>query len=257
MAKEIIDREIVIQNKKKAIRKLNSLLENFINSNDEEKLKKANLLSYWLQTFSCYIETEKAFSPKKLMAYKRGDIIRVNLGFRVGAELGGLHYAVVLDKENRHSADTITIIPLSSFKGKKPYERDLFLGSELYNLVVAQYTKQYNSVKSRLLEIMPVIDALKQIPEEKHTPEIVDLIIDLNNQVTELRKSVDSLERDKHEIERMKEGSIVKIEQITTISKMRIYTPKKSSDFLSGVRFSQKTMSRINTKLKEIYIFDE
>ena len=55
----------------------------------------------------------------------------------------------------------------------------------------------------------------------------------------------------------MKEGSIAKIEQLTTISKMRIYVPKKSTDFLAGIRFSQNAMSRINAKIKELYIFDE
>lgn len=256
MSKEPINKENVIRNKKCAFRKLNFLLEDLINAEDEEKLKKANLLSYWLQTFSRYIETEKSFNPKRLMAYKRGDIIRANLGFRVGAELGGLHYAVVLDKENKHSADTITIIPLSSFKeGKEVYERDLFLGSELYNLVVAKYNKQYDFVKAKLIEFQSIANALNQIPAEKYTPEIKSLIVDLNNQLVELKQSSESLQRDYKEIERMKEGSIVKSEQITTISKMRIYTPKKSADFLSGVKFSQKTMSRINEKIKELYIF--
>ena len=55
----------------------------------------------------------------------------------------------------------------------------------------------------------------------------------------------------------MKTGSIAKIEQITAISKMRIYTPKKAADFLSGIRLSANTMSRINKKIKEFYIFDE
>ena len=61
----------------------------------------------------------------------------------------------------------------------------------------------------------------------------------------------------KFEIENMKTGSIAKIEQITAISKMRIYTPKKAADFLSGIRLSANTMSRINKKIKEFYIFDE
>ena len=38
----------VIQNKKKSIKSLNSLLEDYINSGKEELLKKANLISYWI-----------------------------------------------------------------------------------------------------------------------------------------------------------------------------------------------------------------
>ncbi len=258
MPQKTLDKEIVIQNKKKSIRTLNNLLENLINSNEEEKLKKANLISYWIQTFSRYIETEQTFAPKRLLAYKRGDIIRINLGFRVGAELGGLHYAIVLDKENKHCADTITIVPLSSFKkDKEVYERDLFLGSELYNLVISKYNKQYNFVKSKLSEMKSILNALEQIPPKNYTPDMELLLTNMKRQISELSQTVETLERDSHEIERMKEGSIVKTEQITTISKMRIYTPKKSADFLSDVRFSQKTMSHINKRIKELYIFDE
>ena len=53
----------------------------------------------------------------------------------------------------------------------------------------------------------------------------------------------------------MKEGSIAKVEQITTISKQRIYDPKKNADVLSGIRFSDAAMDKINEKIKELYIF--
>ena len=49
---------------------------------------------------------------------------------------------------------------------------------------------------------------------------------------------------------RMKDGSIAKIEQITTISKQRIYTPRKNSDVLAGIKFSDAAMDKINEKIK-------
>ena len=51
-----------------------------------------------------------------LRRYKRGEIVKVHLGFNVGSEEGGLHYAVVLDKNNAKSSPVITIIPLTSVK---------------------------------------------------------------------------------------------------------------------------------------------
>lgn len=53
----------------------------------------------------------------------------------------------------------------------------------------------------------------------------------------------------------MKDGSIAKIEQITTVSKQRIFDPKGSRDVLSGIHFSDAAMDKINEKLKELYIF--
>lgn len=258
MSKEL-NKEDVIQHKKRSIRSLNGLLESLINCGKNEHLKKADLLSYWLESFSRYIKYEDTFSPQKLLSYKRGDIIRINLGFRVGAELGGLHYAVVLDKNNKHNSNTVTIVPLSSLK-KHPeeiHERDLFLGSELYNLVSAKYEHQLSKIKEKMDETNFIIGLFESLPEENRSSKINEALELLQAQRNDLSDDLNALKKDEREINRMKEGSIAKIEQLTTISKMRIYVPKKSTDFLAGIRFSQNAMSRINAKIKELYIFDE
>ena len=72
-----IDKEIVISHKKAAIKRLNLTLEKYINSNDSKKLKKADLISYWIETYSSYIEHEASFDYQKIMRYTRGDIIQV------------------------------------------------------------------------------------------------------------------------------------------------------------------------------------
>ncbi len=46
------------------------------------------------------------------------------------------------------------------------------------------------------------------------------------------------------------------VNQITTVSKQRIYTPKRSEDFLYGISLSPAAMDKINEKIKELYIFD-
>lgn len=254
-----LNKEDIIQHKKKAIRSLNSLLEALINSNQTDRLKKADLLSYWLESFSQYIRYENSFNPQRLLSYKRGDIIRVNLGFRVGAEFGGLHYAVVLDKNNRHNSNTVTIIPLSSSKKcpEEVHERDLFLGSELYNLVSAKYEQQLTQVNDKIEEISSLIDLLISLSEDSYSIKIEDALETMRIQQNNLFEDLNTLKKHEREISRMKEGSIAKVEQITTISKMRIYVPKKSTDFLAGIRFSQNAMSRINAKIKELYVFDE
>ncbi len=58
------------------------------------------------------------------------------------------------------------------------------------------------------------------------------------------------------EISRMKEGSIALVDQITTISKMRIYDPRNAKGVLSGVRLSPEALDKINDKLKELYVFN-
>jgi len=43
-------------------------------------------------------------------------------------------------------------------------------------------------------------------------------------------------------------------EQITTISKMRIYNPRYKGDFLQGIKLSTGSMDKINIKLRELYL---
>ena len=120
-----LPKEEVIMNKKKSIVQLNNLLESYI-SNDKT-LRKADLISKWLKDYVNYLQFEEVFDPKRNIAYKQGNIVKINLGFNLGSELGGVHYAIVIDNNNKHSSDTITVLPLSSIKENgKVYERDFY-----------------------------------------------------------------------------------------------------------------------------------
>ena len=66
MSKEMTAEE-VIQHKKRAIKKLNTLLEQYISSDNKVLLKKTNLISYWLESFYMYISFEDSFEPDKLI----------------------------------------------------------------------------------------------------------------------------------------------------------------------------------------------
>ena len=57
------------------------------------------------------------------------------------------------------------------------------------------------------------------------------------------------------EIKRMKTGSIALVDQITTVSKMRIYDPRNARGVLSGIRLSPEALDKINAKLKELFVF--
>lgn len=259
----------IIFTKKASVRKLNNLLEGYINNPNPDIQKKAYLISSWLQQFVSYVSFENQFDPTKNISYKRGDIVKVNFGFNIGCELGGPHYAVVLDKHNKHSADTITVIPLISVKpDKRVYERDVFLGNELYNTLYAKFTSSLNKCKSHQEELkrmrtitIDFLDALSQLPDSDDKNE---KMIEANVLKEEYQASSEELDREiSHcetllaEIRQMKMGSIARIEQITTVSKMRIWIPQKSTDALYDIRFSENAMKKINSKLKELFVFDE
>lgn len=108
MSKAKTEHEL-IQHKTDAIDGLSKYMDDLINSGEEKKQSKADKLSYWMEDWTTFLNNEVGFDPKSLKRYKRGEIIRVHLGFNVGSEEGGLHYAVVLDKNNPKSSPVLTI----------------------------------------------------------------------------------------------------------------------------------------------------
>lgn len=265
--------EEITQHKDFVISNFSSFMDNLIASDSSTESKKADLISYWLKDFQAYLSQETSFDPARIKVYKRGDVIKVNLGFNVGSEQGGLRYAIVLDKDNKHNSKTITVIPLTSIKEEKRiYERDIPLGRELYSRLKSKYDTTSEALKKQtdecnlsieranaLLQFISYTSTQENPSEDDQIKKLKDDLIDTVKKqtqlLTQLQEDTKSLQKINVELHRMKEGSIAKIEQITTISKQRIYDPKKNADVLSGIRFSDAAMDKINEKIKELYIF--
>lgn len=54
-------------------------------------------------------------------------------------------------------------------------------------------------------------------------------------------------------IKNMNKDSIVLLNQVTTISKMRLYDPKNNNSILNGIVLSNDTMNKIDEALKNIF----
>lgn len=223
-------------------------------------------------------------APRSYRAYSRGQIVKVDFGFNVGYELGGVHYAVVVSKNDSTKSGTVSVIPLTSFKNKKLNRNELNLGSELYTLVdhkesaVLRDLNISNIYKDKLSEELlafknkfenkkVIID--KQLESEFSTiflilfPGIKAEKIDyqtLKSATIENKKFREKLILQainlKNEISYMKPGSVAKVEQLQLISKNRIVSPIKSSDALHGIHLGSDNMELINSKIKELFIFD-
>ena len=280
MSKEL-NKEDVIQNKKQSIKALNKILEGFINDPSGAHLKKANLISYWLKDYVKMINFEESFNPTKNIAYKRGNIVKLNFGFNIGAEYGGLHYGIVLDNHNDHSSPVVTVIPLTSKKDEKAlHSNSVDLGNELYKSLKLKYDTLSKALKEEQEEIANASAAfnilIKMVNDslEKYTSceENAEKEQELNNVEKHLnatRKIAETWEEKKlHnqsqqeylekiglEISRMKEGSVALVNQVTTISKMRIFDPRNLKGVLSGVSLSEENMEKINQKLQDLYVF--
>lgn len=274
-------KEDVIQNKKSAIRSLNNLLEGFINDSSEQHLKKAHLISYWIKDYVRMISFEENFEPTRNIAYKRGNIVKLNFGFNIGNEYGGLHYGIVLDNKNAHNSPVVTVIPLTSQKDNKEiHANSVDLGNEIYRSLKIKYDTISKALKDEQEEILSaqkaftvLVDLAGESLEKYKQSDDKDTCqaeLQKAEKYLEATKKLEQLWQDKEahnkaqqeyldkiglEISRMKEGSIALVNQITTISKMRIFDPRNIRGVLSGVSLSEENMEKINQKIKDLYVF--
>jgi len=277
-------KENVILNKKESIRALNNILESYFNDSSEQHLKKANLISYWIKDYVRLIGLEEKFEPTRNIAYKRGNIVKLNFGFNIGSEYGGLHYGVVLDNKNNHNSPVITVIPLTSVKdSRKNHPDNVELGNEIYRLLKLKYDTISKSLKDESDEINQMIQlfsalvslsrsTLDELNEPQQNPddeENIKKLLDAEKYLREADKLREMwTQKQKHneeeqeylkkignEISQMKEGSIALVNQITTVSKIRIYDPRNLKGVLAGVSLSEDSMEKINQKVKELYVF--
>ena len=228
MAKPLSEEESFIL-KEEAMIMLNNYL-NELQKSDMEK-PKSDKISYWIKDWVRYQRNENDFKPEKMGRFKRGSVLKVNLGFNIGSEEGGLHYAIVLDKNNSIRNKVITIIPLTSVKDNKDIKKlpndQVYLGSEIINKLAE---------KQKLL-----LSSLSEI----------DLTNADENTMSNCDKDLRYAKRIQNELEKMKLGSIALVGQITTVSKMKIYDPKNKYGVLKNVRISNDSLNKIDEKIKE------
>lgn len=195
-------RDSAIEHKNNSLNRLDLSFVKHIESGD---YKKSHLLAYWINDFAVYHDEENAFNISKSGIYSRGDIIKVNLGFNVGNELGGLHYCVVLNKYDNSKNGTLNVIPLTSRKENKKYSSSsVNLGKELYNVFKERINKEKGKLECALKELDKI---------EKPRLELIDII----------QKEKLYIEKMENEISKMKQDSIALVNQITTVSKQRIF----------------------------------
>ena len=281
MSKEFT-KEDVILNKKEAIKSLNKMLEGFINDPTGNHLKKANLLSYWIKDYVRMINFEEKFEPTRNIAYKRGNIVKIQFGFNIGSEYGGLHYGVVLDNKNAHNSPVVTVIPLTSARENRTlHSNSVNLGNDIYRLLKLKYDTIDKALKEEqqdIEETLSLFDSMlaltkksvKELEEcDRNSNEFDQKLIVAKSQLETLKKlqatwveksyhnkeEQEYLEKIGLEISRMKEGSIALVNQITTVSKMRIFDPRNLKGVLAGISLSEENMEKINQKVKELYIF--
>lgn len=206
---------------------LNRLDLSFIKHIELNEIKTSELLAYWINDYAVYHDEERTFDISKSGVFYRGDIVKVNLGFNIGNELGGLHYCVVITKYDNTRSGTINVIPLTSKKDNKKYDSSsINLGKELYSV----FKKKLEKENDKLDQILKELEKIKDIP------------VNIQKTVKKEKVYIEKLEK---EIANMKQDSIALISQITTISKQRIF----KDPIRRNVRLSKESLDLIDKQI--------
>ena len=221
--------------------------KNYVKELMQKDYKKAAILAYWLRDYLGYIKNEKTFKPKQLITYKRGQIVFVNFGFRVGQELGGLHYAIVLDVKNSKGNSTLTVIPLKSKKDKDKdniYQNIYMvpLGSILIDLLIDKADSMATTINQEA-----------SILARTHGADEINSDKSIQNRIKILRKQYNDAISVLKYFNNLKSESMADIGQITTISKQRIKGPVRRNDVLADVILPDELMSQLEDKIKFLY----
>ena len=236
-------------------------LENYIDTLDPKRQK---LLSFWISDYVKFLEKEENFDPQKLIRYKRGAIVKAHLGYRVGSEEGGLHYAVVVNTESSQKSPALTIIPLTSVKPGKDIEHlhpsQVYLGDEIYQNLNNKLDTTLKDIQNIHTELTT---KLQTIIDETPDPKAPDAAAQMARQrvaIDIVRKEIAVWEKKRYqaqkmsdEISKMKRGSIALVGQITTISKIRIYDPLYPADTLNKIRLSDDSLTKLDEKIKNLF----
>lgn len=238
----------LLTHKDKSMQLLNDFLTALI-STDAKHASKADKLSYWIADWVNFLEFEEKFRPTSLKRYKRGEIIKAHLGFNIGSEEGGLHYCVVLDKNNSINSPVVTVVPLTSVKANTDLSRlhngSIHLGNELFTNLHSKAAYILKTNETHINEIRKKLDGNRKFTVEE--------TLEIKRELNDCESALVLAKQIQRETLKMKIGSIALVNQIRTISKIRIRDPKTSRDILSGVKLSSEKLDLIDREILKLF----
>ena len=168
----------------------------------------------------------------------------------IGSEEGGLHYAVVIEKNNPKTSPVVNIIPLTSVKSSTDithlHNGSIFLGNELFTSLNAKISATDKHLTDEMTLLKELVDGLtNSSPVEQR--------LSASSRISKCEEELAFLTRMRKEVLKMKQGSIALVNQITTVSKIRIYDPKTDYDILSNIKLSNEKLDLLDAEIIKRY----
>ncbi|NNV06897.1 type II toxin-antitoxin system PemK/MazF family toxin [Geobacillus sp. C56-T2] len=183
MFKKLHENKDLVGAMNKQLMELQKIIENM----DE---KRGKIFIEWLGTQNKYLVWEETFDPSYLRAYKRSEIVLAHFGFNVGAEFGGMHYAVVIRDSSKNNP-VVNVVPLSSLDENET-EQDVHKDSVFLGTIEGLNEKRAVAIPNQMRPISKIrIFKPKKAKDDvfKLTSEQMDLIDEkIRRMYTKLKK---------------------------------------------------------------------
>ncbi|MTV23774.1 type II toxin-antitoxin system PemK/MazF family toxin [Staphylococcus delphini] len=161
-------------------------------------------------------KNHKGFYPK----FKQGEIIFVDFGINVNKEFSNSHFAIVMNKNDSNTEDTLNVVPLSSKENKKYLKMNLDLKWEYFLRLFLNLISSHNNI-AKLKE-----DFDKKYSKDKLDKEFIGEFIsdtlNLENKLDEINRSVNNTTSAMDKIKKLKGSSYACINSFQPISKFRV-----------------------------------
>lgn len=143
--------------KRKRIEAFNNVY--YSNNKNWNKNWKLQRLPDWIDFYGTTLQQELNNGlPEYYRKFKQGTIVMVNYGVTVGSEMAGMHFAIVLSKNDTKYKRDIIVVPLSS-KFHKGYTK---LGYELLQGVKKMFTIRIKECKHKINSLQKRLEAFKK-----------------------------------------------------------------------------------------------
>ncbi|MDG4944729.1 toxin MazF [Staphylococcus agnetis] len=144
----------------------------------------------------------------------------VDFGINVNKEFSNSHFAIVMNKNDSNTEDTLNVVPLSSKENQKYLKMNFDLKWEYFLRLFLNLISSHNNIV-KLKE-----DFDKKYPEDKFNKDFISEFIsdtlNLENKLNEIGRSVNDTASAMDKIKKLKGSSYACINSFQPISKFRI-----------------------------------
>lgn len=214
-------------------KRIDEACKNFKAISNDVVNQKFDYLDTWLRKTSIKFKKENVNTENKIYPrFAYGTITKIDFGINEGSELSGPHFAITIDKYDSTKNSVITVIPLTSHYKK--------FNLPLNDLIIDEITKR---LKKNMNQIEKDLKGLK---------EMIENDINVDNVKKQLSKKSNQLKSIKEMMDyysNYANNSYACINQITTVSKSKVFRPKNEFDILGRAKCSSKTMRFISGEM--------